>query len=52
MLDARPRLLLVLPVYLVLECVSGGNVFQRLQEAPGKRFQEPLAASIVQQLCR
>ena len=39
------------PVYLVLECVSGGNVYQRLQEAPGKRFSEPLAASLVQQLC-
>lgn len=39
-------------VYIVLECVSGGNVYQRLQESPGKRFSEPLAASLIQQLCR
>lgn len=48
----HPAVLALCPVYLVLECVPGGNVFQRLQEAPGKRFPEALAASLVQQLCR
>lgn len=38
-------------VYLVLEYAPGGSLYSALEAAPGKKFEEPYAASIIKQLC-